>query len=382
MKIKTTFCRRLLLQIPPFFQPTLQIDTNFYTFAGQLPHSMLKHISSIWEFIGKKLGLPFCAAGSMIPQSGLSQNMPSQPEPAQASSYVTPSFGKVVRLDSFASKFIVPRNVDVWLPEGYTKDKKYPVLYMQDGQMLFDPKVAWNGQEWGVDEAITILSRDGKIRECIVVGVWNIYEHRRANYFPQKPWLSLPKADRDSIMKMKTWNGLLFFDNPVSSDSYLKFIVKELKPYIDKNFSTTGKREDTFIAGSSMGGLISWYAVCEYPKVFGGAACISTHWTGIHTNDKNPIPDAFVKYLRKKMPSPDVHKFYFDHGSLNLDALYAPTQQKVDAIMVAKRYPAALWQSQVFLGKDHNEKDWRARLHFPLGFLLKPAPPHPPTFNN
>ena len=83
------------------------------------------------------------------------------------------------------------------------------------------------------------------------------------------------------------------FPVPVQSDAYLKFLVTELKPFIDSTFSVATDRSNTFIAGSSMGGLISMYAVCEYPAVFGGAACLSTHWPGIFTAENNPIPEAF-----------------------------------------------------------------------------------------
>ena len=79
------------------------------------------------------------------------------------------------------------------------------------------------------------------------------------------------------------------------SDNYLKFLVTELKPFIDKKYSVYKDMNHTFIAGSSMGGLISMYAICEYPRVFGGAACMSTHWPGIFSAEGNPVPDAFAK---------------------------------------------------------------------------------------
>ena len=157
--------------------------------------------------------------------------------------------------------------------------------------------------------------------------------------------------------------------NPIS-DLYLKFLVTELKPFIDKTFATKKDRENTFIAGSSMGGLISMYAICEYPKVFGGAACMSTHWPGIFSVENNPIPDAFINYLKSNLPNPKNHKIYFDYGDQTLDALYKPYQEKVDIVMKAKGFTDKNWSTQFFPGKDHSENSWHERLAIPLVFLL------------
>ena len=155
------------------------------------------------------------------------------------------------------------------------------------------------------------------------------------------------------------------------TDNYLKIIVTELKPFIDSSFSTLSDQSNTFIAGSSMGGLISMYAICEYPKVFGGAACLSTHWTGIFTAENNPIPAAFMEYLQKHLPSSKNHKIYFDYGSETLDALYKPFQLQADQIMQQKGYTANNWITKEFIGADHSERSWNKRLDIPVLFLLK-----------
>ncbi|MEY5035137.1 MAG: hypothetical protein RLZZ110_154, partial [Bacteroidota bacterium] len=87
-----------------------------------------------------------------------------------------------------------------------------------------------------------------------------------------------------------------------------------------------------------MGGLISMYGICEYPGVFGTAACFSTHWPGIFEMKNNPIPDAMVRYFKNKIPDPINHKFLFTHGTEGLDALYGPTQKRIDQIMANSRY--------------------------------------------
>jgi predicted alpha/beta superfamily hydrolase len=119
-----------------------------------------------------------------------------------------------------------------------------------------------------------------------------------------------------------------------------------------------------------MGGLISLYAICEYPKVFGGAACMSTHWLGTFSTENNPIPAAFMAYLKNNLPSPKNHKIYFDYGSKTLDSLYQPYQQQVDAVMKAKGYTAKNWMTKQFIGADHSEKSWNKRLDVPIVFLL------------
>lgn len=279
--------------------------------------------------------------------------------------------GTIKRIEHFPSRFVDARTIDVWLPDGYTPAKKYAVLYMHDGQMLYDSTNNWNRQEWGVDETLTKLMAEKKIRDCLVVGIWNNGPKRHSEYFPQKPFESLLPAQRDSIMLEARSAGSGLFAGNIQSDYYLKFLVTELKPFIDSAFSVKKDRKNTFIAGSSMGGLISLYAICEYPDVFGGAACLSTHWPGIFRVENNPIPAAFLDYLRLHAPKPRKHKIYFDYGTATLDALYPPLQKQADAIMQANGYGPKNWITRAFEGEDHSERAWKKRLDIPLLFLLK-----------
>jgi predicted alpha/beta superfamily hydrolase len=187
--------------------------------------------------------------------------------------------GQIKRIENFPSKYVDSRTVDVWLPINYSETKKYQVLYMHDGQMLFDPKTTWNKQEWGVDEKIDSLTQKKAIKEVIVVAVWNIPTIRHLNYFPQKAIDFLSDSDKKFVIdEAKKINLDL---TQISSDNYLKFLVSEVKPFIDSHFSVHTDKENTAIMGSSMGGLISMYALCEYPDVFVKAACLSTHWIGL-----------------------------------------------------------------------------------------------------
>jgi predicted alpha/beta superfamily hydrolase len=244
-------------------------------------------------------------------------------------------------------------------------------LYMQDGQMLFDAETTWNKQAWEVEEVLTKLFLENKIQETIVVGVWNGGKVRHASYFPQKPYESLSKAEQELVTKKLQEKGRTTDAFIPNSDNYLKFIVKELKPYINKKYSVYNNQQNTFIAGSSMGGLISIYGICEYPEVFGGAICMSTHWPGSFEVDNNPIPNAFFKYLENNLPNPKNHKIYFDCGDQTLDAMYPNLQKQVDGIMVKKGFSDKNWMSKFFPGKDHSEKSWSERLNISLQFILK-----------
>lgn len=283
----------------------------------------------------------------------------------------SPSYGTIKRHEKFPSAFVPSRTIDVWLPSDYSEKKKYAVIYMHDGEMLFDSSITWNKQSWHADRTIFELKKKEKIKDCIIVGIWNGGKNRHAEFCPQQPFESLPIAYRDSLISnAKRVNGSEVFSKNVYSDNYLKFIVYELKPFIDKTYTTLKSRKNTFIAGSSMGGLISIYAICEYPKVFGGAACLSTHWPVLFRNENNPFPNLINDYLLKKLPNPKSHKIYFDYGDKTLDSLYKVNQVKVDNTMKLKGFTSKTWISKEFTGDDHSEKSWSRRLKIPFSFLL------------
>jgi predicted alpha/beta superfamily hydrolase len=264
--------------------------------------------------------------------------------------------GTVLRYPAFHSTHVAARNVDVWLPPSYGKDpaQRYPVLYMHDGQNLFDPATSYGNVDWAVDEAMTSLVEKGAVREAVVVGIWNTPK-RREEYMPQRAvqgnvHMNVPGAD-----DLKPAD--------VVSDRYLAFLVQELKPFIDASYRTLPGRADTFVMGSSMGGLISQYAMSQYPDIFGGAGCVSTHWpagNGIALDD-------FAAHL----PDPATHKYWFDYGTATLDASYEPYQKRADEILRKAGYVEGQnWITRKFEGAEHSEKAWRLRVDQPLVFLL------------
>jgi predicted alpha/beta superfamily hydrolase len=181
------------------------------------------------------------------------------------------------------------RRIWIYLPQGYGDSKKhYPVMYMQDGQSLFDKFTSTFGDEWGIDECMDSLIAKGK-PACIIVGIDNGGEARMNEYNPYEfTW-------RDSA------TAKIFLPQ---GNEYINFLAQTLKPFIDKKYRTLPTKENTIIAGASMGGLIAYYAALKYPEVFGKAGIFSpAFWTA-------PEIKALTDSVTKKVSG----KFFFYIG--------------------------------------------------------------------
>jgi predicted alpha/beta superfamily hydrolase len=294
---------------------------------------------------------------------------------AQSETKIQPVFSPVKNPDligtlhhfpSVPSQYINLRSVEVWLPPDYDQGDAngYAVLYMHDGQNLFEPQKSYIGVDWGLDETMAVLNQKREIRPTIVVGIWNT-PLRMREYLPQRPFCD-HRSQHLRNRVITRYGGM-----PIS-DNYLRFLVYELKPFIDSRYRTRPAREFTFLMGSSMGGLISLYAICEYPHVFGGAGCLSTHW---------PIAQkSFSTYLNEKLPKPGRHKLYLDYGNEVDNAGYRYKQKRVERILKGKGYKFGLdWYGSWYVGDPHSETAWRDRVHVPLRFLLKNDQQRPET---
>jgi predicted alpha/beta superfamily hydrolase len=219
------------------------------------------------------------------------------------------------------------RRVWIYLPASYRfSKKKYPVLYMHDGQNLFDDLTSFSG-EWGVDEALDTLEKKG--REIIVVAVDHGGDKRLNEYSPY---------DMERYGKGE-------------GDLYVDFLVKTLKPFIDKNYRTHRRKKRTYIAGSSMGGLISMYAVMKYPKVFGGAGVFSpAFWIA-------PAIETALEHQKEKIRS----RIYFYAGMQESETM-VPDMLKVFQTLNKKRHSKMI--SVIRARGKHNEATWRKE--FPL----------------
>lgn len=271
--------------------------------------------------------------------------------------------GSIAFFLDFPSQWVEPRAVAVWLPDGYEPGEPCDVIYMHDGKMLFDAAISWNHKEWNVDGIAGRLMKEGAIRRCIVVGI-NSTEDRLDEYFPDKIGQYVKGPAAASVAK-KHFKG----------DAYLHFLVEELKPFIDERYRPLTDREHTFIIGSSMGGLISLYALCEYPEVFSGAGCMSSHLSFLLPSvgsDGDAWAQAFTDYLRNHLPEANSCRVYMDHGTRSLDKAYGRHQPAVDEVFREKGWDADHFRSLVFPGHSHTETDWSARLDQPLQFLCRP----------
>lgn len=272
--------------------------------------------------------------------------------------------GEINIYENFNSEYFPSRNVLVWLPENYNTDTKYAVLYMHDAQMIFDETTSWNKQTWNIDSVASVTQNDGRCRPFIVVGIENHPNDRLTEYMPEKILEYLPE---DNNLLNKTGREKFI------ADDYLQFIVKELKPFIDNKYSTHTDAENTVIMGSSMGGLISLYALTEYPDVFGSAACLSTHTPVAYDDVYNEAPiwsKAFRDYLAEKLPGATNNKVYMDYGDKTIDEAYAPFQQQIDSLFSSLGWDETNYKSLFFAGHAHDEISWQKRLDIPLAWLL------------
>jgi len=228
----------------------------------------------------------------------------------------------------FDSAFYIPqlnryRRIWIYLPESYCDSKKqYPVLYMQDGQNVFDDATAGFG-EWGVDEALDSLGSQAD--EIIVVAIDNGGEKRMNEYSP---------FDMEKFGKGE-------------GDLYVDFLVQTLKPYIDKNFRTKKGRNDTWIAGSSMGGLISFYAMMKYPQTFGGAGVFSpSFWIAPQMKQLDP---EHVRRLKGKI--------YFFAGQKESEEMVPDMMNVFEQL---RSHSKVKLKTVIRAEGQHNEATWRA----------------------
>jgi predicted alpha/beta superfamily hydrolase len=232
------------------------------------------------------------------------------------------------------------RRVQVYLPPGYaTSNKRYPVLYMHDGQNLFDDKTSFVG-EWGVDESMDRLAKE-KGLEVIVVGIEHGGDHR--------------------MTELKPWDNAQYGKG--EADAYLHFVVDVVKPWADKQFRTRSDRAHTGIMGSSLGGLTSWYAAFKYPQVFGRVGVFSpSYWIAPQAYDLEPT----VRLPRNT-------RMYQLTGGREGDPKAGDrtvaNSERMETMMRHDQ-PNLRLRSLVVQEGEHNEKFWRAQFPAAVQFLF------------
>lgn len=285
----------------------------------------------------------------------------NKPMPTIPTSPVKAVKGTVYRTQLLNKNFGQKLTVDIYTPEGYSTDKTYPVLYMHDGQNLFDPNTTWNKQSWNVDDAIAKLVAEGKMEAPIVVGIHSLSATRIGDLMPEKmkPYIK-DQAVLDYIDDM--------CGGQYRGDEYVDFMVNTLKPFVDSVFSTKPEPQHTAVMGSSMGGLMSFYALCEAPHVFSKAGCLSTH-IGTDPED-GTLAYALMDYLKDNLPKDNTHFIYLDCGDQNVDAPYAPFFPELVQTIKDAGYQDRVLHG-FYPGAGHSENDWAARVHIPLEYFFK-----------
>jgi enterochelin esterase-like enzyme len=242
--------------------------------------------------------------------------------------------GNVKYHRNFKGEGLLSRDIIVWLPPSYEREKhkRYPVLYAHDGQNLFDPSTSSFGVDWQLDETADSLIRQGIIQDIIIVGIYNSPERIKEYY---------------------TGNA---------GESYINFVVKELKPFIDKTYRTLPDRLNTATMGSSAGGLVSFMLVWEYNNIFSKAACISPAFFIRGLDYITPVLNSRTK--RKNC------NIYIDCGGIGLDSILLVGAEKMLKALKKKGYIEGkdyVW----FFDKtgEHNEQNWARRLWRPLEYF-------------
>ncbi|MDE7419617.1 MAG: esterase family protein [Muribaculaceae bacterium] len=287
------------------------------------------------------------------------------------------SFGNITRMAIASEKLGGNVIVDVWTTAEYEGDseKRYPVVYAHDGQNLFDVSFTFAGVPWGVDKACAQLASDPDFVTPIVVGINNRgAEGLRPNdYFPENALDYISPDQMENTFIYDTCNDI-FLGNEEAA-----FVAEELKPLIDSLYNTASGMSTTFTMGSSMGALASMYLLCEYPQIFGGAACMSTHWIGslnlnpdYSMNDDEVCANAILQYLSEHIPSDGLHRLYLDQGTEGWDAGYLKYESTAREIVRDKGYTEENGKLYTYdaKGAGHNEWYWQQRVILPLKFLL------------
>lgn len=228
------------------------------------------------------------------------------------------------------------RLVRLYLPPGYaTSDKRYPVIYLHDGQNLFDDATSFVG-EWGVDEAMDALAKEHGL-ELIVVGI----DH----------------GDADRIHELSPWANPKY--GRAEGREYLRFVVEVVKPFVDARFRTRPGRDHTAIMGSSMGALVSHYAAFEYPRVFGRIALFSpSYWFA---------PPVYELSRQQRLPRGT--RMLILAGDKEGDEprrVVADVERMVAELRL--RQPQLRLRGEIRAGGEHNERFWRAE--FPRAMLF------------
>ncbi|MGN0186817.1 MAG: alpha/beta hydrolase [Paludibacteraceae bacterium] len=296
----------------------------------------------------------FAATALIIPLTACSNTPPLSESPRHVSD------GRLYEMRLFSPEMADTVTIDIWTPNDYDTRTRHHVVYMHDGQNLFDANATWNHQSWNMDSTTQRLIDQKTIPPTIIVGIHSNDATRIGDLMPQK----LMNLVRNNTTR-RTLDQLS--GGPYRGETYLAFITHTLKPTIDRQFATDPTPTATSIMGSSMGGLISLAAMVEYPDLFGAAACLSTHIN--NPDEHGGLYDALKIYLTNNLQLDHTRRLYLDCGDQTVDADYTPYFDNMVALIDS--LCTAEMQVRFFPGDEHSERCWEHRVDIPLTFIAQ-----------
>ncbi|MBA4136205.1 MAG: esterase [Opitutus sp.] len=295
-------------------------------------------------------GAPHRACCRLPPTRNVPPSMPP-PEPTRPSRPAFLARGRVQRearlrvLQRFHSRiFRNSRDVTVWTPPGYGDPRRrHPVIYFQDGQNIFDPKTAFGGHAWNAGETTADLIKRRTITPPILVGIGNTGANRINEYTPTRADYEIDGGKARSAGDAKR---------------YARFVVTELKPFIDARYLTLPGPRTTSLVGSSMGGLVSLYTALWHPRVFGSVAALSP---SLWWDNRIALRD--FGSLKRRL---DV-RLWIDMGTA--EPGWEVAQLFRDTLVNAGWTLGENLEYHEIPGAEHSEQAWAARLGAVLNFL-------------
>lgn len=258
----------------------------------------------------------------------------------------------------------------VWVSDGTPHDGRYPVIYAQDGQTLFEPHRVPFGVAWEVDHCASRLADDHLVPPVIVVGVASTSD-RLLDYAPGQILSRLSGMSRRMVEDRHGGRG--------RSGNYARCLVETIKPMIDRHFPTRAEQAQTFVVGASMGGVAAAECLALYPQTFGGMAALSGHFSLLPLDDDPPpsaafsldVAQALHGFFREDLPAAGVHRIWLDRSELGLDQRYGPAHHAIEGALKDRGYTSGDdLICRFYPGVGHDEGAWQARLPDVLDFLL------------
>lgn len=260
--------------------------------------------------------------------------------------------GRIESLGVISSRHVSARAVQVWLPPGYGDDpaRRHPVLYLHDGQNVFDGRAA--GAEWMFDETAQRLAQAGVIEPPIIVAVDSTRD-RLQDYTPTR--MLMPAARTGTGRDERVGGG---------APAYARFLIDELKPLIDRRFRTRPESASTAVGGASLGGLVSLWLALEHPKTFGAALVVSP---SLWWDDRLPLREARARRLQYEPEAPRP-RLWLDMGALEGPGVLDESRQLQQALM-AQGWTATTLRYVEDAEGGHDEASWASRVEGMLMFL-------------